>query len=39
MQLINSLKNENRDLQEEEEKLKEMELKIRDSPGHYMKSA
>jgi hypothetical protein len=36
---INSIKNKNIDLSEEEEKLQEMQLKIKDSPEHYAKSA
>jgi succinate dehydrogenase/fumarate reductase flavoprotein subunit len=36
---INTIKNKNIELSEEEEKLKEIQLKIKDSPDHYAKSA
>ena len=39
MTKINAIKNRNSELTEEEEKLKETQLKIKDSPDHYAKSA
>lgn len=39
MHRVNTLRNKTKELLEEEEKLKEMELKIKDSPDHYAKSA
>lgn len=39
MQKIQKIKHENAELEEEEEKLKEIRLKIKDSPDHYAKSA
>lgn len=39
MQKIFHIKKENAELEEEEEKLKEIRLKIKDSPDHYAKSA
>jgi predicted nuclease with TOPRIM domain len=39
MQRIQAIKKENGELAEEEEKLKEVRLKIKDSPDHYAKSA
>jgi hypothetical protein len=39
MQKIQAIKKENGELAEEEEKLKEVRLKIKDSPDHYAKSA
>lgn len=39
MQRIQAIKKENSELAEEEEKLKEVRLKIKDSPDHYAKSA
>jgi chromosome segregation ATPase len=39
MQKILTIKKENSELEEEEEKLKEIRLKIKDSPDHYAKSA
>jgi len=39
MQKIQKIKNENNEFEEEEEKLKEIRLKIKDSPDHYAKSA
>lgn len=39
MQKINNYRAKNKELAEEEEKLKEAELKIKDSPDHYAKSA
>ena len=39
MHKIQKIKNETAELEEEEEKLKETRLKIKDSPDHYAKSA
>lgn len=39
MQKILNIKKQNADLEEEEEKQKEIRLKIKDSPDHYAKSA
>lgn len=39
MHKIFNIKKENAELAEEEEKLKEIRLKIKDSPDHYAKSA
>lgn len=39
MQRIHAIKLKNAELLEEEEKLKEISLKIKDSPDHYAKSA
>ena len=39
MAKIFQIKKENSELEEDEEKLKEIRLKIKDSPDHYAKSA